>query len=149
MRRIALAAAVATGLALGVSLPAFATHGGDAHPECADIIGGTVVYHTSATEPANSVTGSLETFAPSCRNVRYTIFISYTTNGVPQVDSDTVGGNGTNVVTGFEIKGVVADGDAVCFYTTSRRGQTQFDVAPNSGCIAAAVDASPGGGDFD
>jgi hypothetical protein len=145
MKRIALSAFVVAALAMSASLPAFATHGGDAHPECADIIGGTVVYNTAQ----NTVTGSLETFAPSCRNVRYTIFISYTTNGVAQTDSATLGGNRTNFVTGFEITGVDADNDAVCFYTTARRGKTVFDTAPDSGCVAAAVDASPGGGGFD
>ncbi len=121
---LVLATAIA---ALGIAGPATAV--GPDPGACADIVGGGAFYNGAE----DAVRGSVETAAPSCRSVTYTIHVVLYNESGEQIDvvSDRRQGTGESVVTGFNISGVTAA--YVCAYATSSRGPTVYDTAFSGG----------------
>jgi hypothetical protein len=121
-RLVVLAAAVA---ALSVA------GGANAAPPnpgaCTNIVGGGALYSEGA------VRGSIQTEAPSCRSVTYTIFVVLYDESGQQIgiESDRQQGTGEFVVTGYNISGVTAA--YACAYATSSRGPTVYDTAFSGG----------------
>lgn len=123
MRRLLTFTTLAAALAVGFTLPALASHGGDAHPECADISGGSGSYDAEAATALVQVTTAERTCGP----VILFVFDDAAMTGQPMVLRGTARGDTT---TEFVID-VSADNDgAVCVFAVTRE-----DRAPNSGCM--------------
>jgi hypothetical protein len=114
---------LAAAVAVGFTLPALASHGGDAHPECADISGGSGSYDAVAATASVRVITAERTCGP----VILFVFDDATMTGQPLVLRGTARGDTT---TEFVID-VSGDNDGVvCVVAVTRE-----DRAPNSGCM--------------
>jgi hypothetical protein len=84
--------------------------------------------------------------APSCKDVSYTLFVTYTSGGHEKVKSRTLKGDGSDVIF-FQINNVLADeGTQPCAYSETAKGNAVIDRAPDTGCVLLPPDSSPGGG---
>jgi hypothetical protein len=146
MRRALLALLLAAGLSLAAALPATADPVAENPPACGDVFGfeADIIYHQQS-EPQNTVEGTIFTAEPSCRNVAYTMYVTYLSGGKEKVKSLTVHGTGDSFVQ-FLIRNVTPDaGSTPCVWFESVKGGTVIDRAPDEGCITANIDQSPGG----
>jgi hypothetical protein len=149
MKRIFLAVLLATGLSLAVTLSAAADPVGNEQPACGNIIGGGAFYH-EATEPQNSVEGSISFAEPSCKDVSYTMYVTYISDGKEKTKSQTIRGDGTTDFLFFNISNVSSDTHSVCVYYETAKGNNVIDRAPDEGCVTVFADGidPPAGGDF-
>jgi hypothetical protein len=151
MKRALVALLLATGLSLAVALPAVADPVGNEQPACGDIIGGGAAYN-EASEPQNTVLGSISLLEASCINVSYTMYVTYTSNGKEKTKSQTIhGGGGEDPTTlRFSISNVSSDDGTVCVFYQTAKGQNVIDRAPDEGCRTLVADDTdpPGGSDF-
>jgi hypothetical protein len=148
MRRALLALLLAAGLSLAAALPATADPVGDEQPACGDIVLGDAFYH-QASEPQNTVEGSIFLAEPSCKDVRYTFYVVYVSDGKEKVKSQTIHGDGESSVLFFLIRNVFPDTDTVCVYFETAKGNNVIDRGPNAdadpNCVTLVADTVPGG----
>jgi hypothetical protein len=148
MKRVLLALVLATASALAITLHAAADPVGNEQPACGNITDGGAGYHL-LSEPQQTVTGSDVLAAPSCKDVSYTLYVTYTSGGREKVKSVTVKGDGvTDFISPslFQINNVLADaGDFPCAYSETAKGNSVIDRAPDTGCVPLTPDAQPGG----
>jgi hypothetical protein len=153
MKKAFVVLLVAIGVALAVTLPAGADPVGGEDPDCGDIIGGGAFYNDTV-DPENTVGGSISLNSLSgelsCKDVSYTMYVTYTSNARQKTKSQTIHGDGVNDVLFFSIANVSADGGPVCVYYETAKGNNVIDRAPDEGCISVPPDdsSSPGGSDF-
>jgi hypothetical protein len=146
MKRVLLALVLATASALAITLHAAADPVGNEQPACGDIINGGAGYHV-LSEPQQTVTGSDVLAAPSCKNVTYTLYVTYIADGREKVKSVTLKGDGVSDFIFFQINNVLADaGTQPCAYSETAKGNSVIDRAPDTGCVLLPPDSSPGGG---
>ncbi len=151
MKRFVLLALSATALALAAALPVGADTVGDASPACADIDSGGAFYHV-ASDPTNSVTGSVLLNDTSCRGIFYQMWVSYSSGGHRKIRVDTEKGDGVNPFVRFEVDNVSSDDGTVCVAFTTSRGSNLLDRAPNgfsppaTGCVTITADDVGSGG---
>jgi hypothetical protein len=144
MRKVLWALLLATALSLAVTVSAAGDPVGNEQPPCGDIVNGGAGYHV-LSEPQQTVTGSDLLAAPSCKDVSYTLFVTYTTGGREKVKSQTLKGDGVSDFIFFQINNVLADeGTEPCAYSETTKGNNVIDRAPDTGCVPLPVDSSPG-----
>lgn len=123
MRRFLTFTVLAAALAVGASVPAFASHGGDAHPACADITDGSGSYDAATATLFFQVTTAERTCGP----VILVVWDDSTMTGEPIVVARTARGDAT---TEF-IVDLSADNDGIVCVAA----YTRVDRAPDSGCV--------------
>ena len=98
-------------------------------PACADIVSG------SFGIGSGTLGGTVETAAPACKFVTYTLYVSGQafTTGIPLADDRVVG-----FMSAYSASNA-------CVYVTSSVGAHVFDRAPDTGC-RDAVEGGPVGG---
>ena len=148
MKRLLLALVLATAASLAITLQAGADPVGNEQPACGDITNGGAGYHV-LSDPQQTVTGSDLLAAPSCKDVSYTLFVTYTSGGHEKVKSVTVKGDGVSDFISpavFQINNVLADeGTQPCAYSETAKGNAVIDRAPDTGCVLLPPDSQPGG----
>jgi hypothetical protein len=149
MKRVFLALLLATGLSLAVTLPAVADPVGGEQPACGDILSGGAAYNDTV-DPENTVVGSISLNSlsgeVSCKDVSYTMYVTYTSNGKEKTRSQTIHGDDVNDVLFFSISNVSPDEGPVCVYYETAKGNNVIDRAPNEGCVLVEPDADSSGG---
>jgi hypothetical protein len=144
MKKALLALLLATALSLGITVSAAGDPVGNEQPACGDITNGGAGYHV-LSDPQQTVTGSDLLAAPSCKDVSYTLFVTYTSGGHEKVKSRTLKGDGSDVIF-FQINNVLADeGTQPCAYSETAKGNAVIDRAPDTGCVLLPPDSQPGG----
>ena len=150
MKRVLFALLLATGLSLAVALPAVADPVGGEVPACGNITSGGAAYNETF-EPQNTVLGSISLADVSCKDVSYTMYVTYTSNGKEKTKSQTIHGDGVNEGLRFSIPNVSSDTGSVCVYYETAKGTNVIDRAPDTGCIEVVHDDTnpPGGSGFE
>lgn len=147
MKRLTLLALLVCGtLALGATT-AVAEDPGTVQPACADITDGSAFYHVN-TDPANTVQGTIFLAAPSCKDVTYTVTVSYLSGGKTKVKTLSFKGNGVDDFLRFTVPNVSSDNGVVCVSFSTSKGTKVYDNAPDSGCVPVAEDSGPAGSPF-
>jgi hypothetical protein len=149
MKRLFLALLLATGLSLAVTLTAVADPVGNEEPACGNIISGGAAYFETF-EPQNTAFGSITLAAPSCKDVSYTMYVTYISGGKEKTKSQTIRGDGESDFLRFTIPNVSSDTGTVCVYFETTKGNNVIDRAPDEGCRTVIADDTnpPAGGDF-
>jgi hypothetical protein len=150
VKRVLAVLPLAAALALAAASPIGADTDFDASPACADINSGGAFYHV-ASDPSNSVTGSVLLNGTSCRGIFYQMWVSYSSGGHRKVRVDVQKGDGVNADVHFEADNVSSDDGTVCVAFTTSRGSNILDRAPNgfsqpaTGCVTIIADVTPSG----
>jgi hypothetical protein len=149
MKRVFLALLLATGLSLAVTLPAFADPEGGEEPACGDIFDGGATY-TEINEPQNTVVGSISLADVSCKDVSYTMYVTYISNEKLKTKSQTIHGDGVSETLRFSISNVSSDDLTVCAYYETAKGTNVIDRAPDidrvPNCVTLVADPDSAGG---
>jgi hypothetical protein len=146
MKKVLLALLLATALSLGITVSAAGDPVGNEQPACGNIMNGGAGYHVLG-DPQQTVTGSDVLAAPSCKDVSYTLYVTYIADGREKVKSVTLKGDGVSDFIFFQINNVLADeGTQPCAYSEAAKGNSVIDRAPDTGCVLLPPDSSPGGG---
>lgn len=152
MKRAFLALLLAAGVSLAAALPATADPVGDEQPACGDLsffADQVIFWKTLAPEgtPLNSVEGTVSLAEPACKNVKYTFYVSYISDGKEKVRSLTVHGDGESQIISFLVTKISPDeGSTPCVWFESARGSNVIDRAPDEGCVPTLVDPEDFGG---
>jgi hypothetical protein len=150
MKKALVALLLTVGLSFAVTLPAAATPVGNEQPACGDLFGFTdeIVYHSDVTSPQNTVEATIHVNdVATCKDVTYTMYVTYVSGGKTRVRSLTLHGDGVNPFVSFLLANVFPDSGSVpCVYFESAKGNSIIDRAPDSGCITAVVDPTSSGG---
>jgi hypothetical protein len=147
MKRLTLLALLVCGALALTATPAVAEEPGTVQPACADITDGSAFYHVQ-TDPTNTVTGTIFLAAPSCKDVTYTVTVSYLSGGKTKVKTYSVKGNGVDDFIRFTVPNVSSDDGVVCVSFSTSKGNNVYDLAPDSGCVPIAEDSGPAGSPF-
>jgi len=163
MKRVLALLPVAAALALAVALPVGADSVGEVSPACADITEGHAAFNVpraGSLQGGADVTGSLITAAASCPNVKYAMWVSYSTgdgDGATTFKVDKLAGDGSAVFDdGTDFVGVFSlqvpkKVASVCIGFTTSQGPTLVDTAPDAfsppstGCVPLGQNESGGG----
>ena len=136
-----ITALIAAGLLLlGMVVPASAAKPEATGGRCADIeVTGNYVTDPDTGNP--TVTFLFDLPAESCTRVTYSAFVHASAGGALLASRSTPG-NGGQIGFAIELPGGPS---SVCLSATSTsRGGTTFDAAPNSGCVVVQLDAGGG-----
>jgi hypothetical protein len=161
MKRIAAALLLVGAMALALTAGASADAPGDSSgAACSEIVTGGAIYNHQPDPDGpviDNVTATVGYAAPTCKNVHYTLVISYMSGEQPKVKVQSIKGDasttptilldGTVVYTlSFRINNVVADGQVCAATYTAGAGQV-FDRSPDDRpCALIPTDESGGGG---
>jgi hypothetical protein len=147
MNRLTLLALVICGALAFTAASGVAEPEGTVQPACADITDGSAFYHVN-TDPANTVQGTIFLAAPSCKDVTYTVTVSYLSGGKTKVKTLSFKGNGVDDFLRFTVPNVSSDDGTVCVSFSTSKGSKVYDTAPDSGCVPVAEDSGPAGSPF-
>jgi hypothetical protein len=97
-----------------------------------------------------TVTADVTYAGATCKNVQYTLTVTYLSDGKTKTKDQTIKGDDVSTTLHFQLNNVVADGGgngSVCVSTTTGSGVGKpYDVAPDPGCVTISADSSGGGG---